>query len=183
IDFTSKVVDTEEEFRKELENFNPDIVVSDFSMPTFDGMSALKITRAKRKHMPFVILTGSINEETAVACMKAGANDYVIKEQIKRLPFAIKEAIDKGNAWREKAEMEEQLRQSLEEYKELINGMRETVWLLDTDGNLIDVNESASKLLGYSRKELLEAGLSGVDKHLKKEDIVSLANRMSSGEN
>ncbi|MDD4426661.1 MAG: response regulator, partial [Mariniphaga sp.] len=80
IDFNYKVVDTEIEFRKELDEFEPDIVVSDYSMPTFDGMRALKITRAKSEYIPFVVLTGSMNEETAVACMKAGANDYVIKE-------------------------------------------------------------------------------------------------------
>jgi PAS domain S-box-containing protein len=179
IDFTCRVVDTENEFIKELEEFKPDIVVSDYSMPTFDGMSALKITRAKSKHMPFVVLTGSMNEETAVACMKAGANDYVIKEQIKRLPFAIKEAINKGKAYREKTEMEDQLRQSLEEYKELINGMKETVWIIDTSGDLLEVNETAVKTLGYSRQELMEIGLHGIDNHLSKKDIADLINQMS----
>jgi PAS domain S-box-containing protein len=183
IEFISKVVDTETNFRKELEEFKPDIVVSDYSMPTFDGMSALKITRAKSKHMPFVVLTGSMNEETAVACMKAGANDYVIKEQIKRLPFAIKEAIDKGKAYREKVEMEKQLRQSLEEYKELINGMKETVWIIDTSGNLLEVNKTAIKTLGYTRQELLEIGLHGIDGHLSKKDIAGLINQMSSVQN
>ncbi len=183
IDFTCKVVDTEAEFRKELDEFNPDIVISDYSMPTFDGMTALKITREKTRHLPFVVLTGSMNEETAVACMKAGANDYVIKEQIKRLPFAVLEAIDKGKARREKAEMEEQLHQSLEEYRDLINGMRETVWIIDTKGNLIDVNETAVKVLGYTHEELLKIGLTGIDKHFTKGDIKNLVERMPSVKN
>lgn len=58
IEFISKVVDTETKFRKELEEFKPDIVISDYSMPTFDGMSALKITREHSRHKPFVVLTG-----------------------------------------------------------------------------------------------------------------------------
>ena len=95
IDFIYRVVDKEAEFRQELAEFCPDIVISDYSMPTFDGMSALKITRSLYRNMPFIVLTGSMNEETAVACMKAGANDYVIKEQITRLPFAVMEAIAK----------------------------------------------------------------------------------------
>ena len=178
IDFNYKVVDTEIEFRKELDEFEPDIVVSDYSMPSFDGMSALKITRAKSEYIPFVVLTGSMNEETAVACMKAGANDYVIKEQIKRLPFAIKEAIEKGKAHREKAEMEEQLHQSFQEYRELINGMKETVWIIGDDGNLLEVNDTAVKLLEYSREELFTIGLHGIDHYLRKEEISNLVETM-----
>ena len=89
INFESAVVDTEPDFKRQLREFNPDIIVSDYSMPAFDGMSALKITRSFSQFLPFIVLTGSMNEETAVACMKAGANDYVLKEQIKRLPFAL----------------------------------------------------------------------------------------------
>jgi PAS domain S-box-containing protein len=183
IEFISKVVDTETDFRKELEEFKPDIVISDYSMPTFDDMSALKITREHSRHKPFVVLTGSMNEETAVACMKAGANDYVIKEQIKRLPYAIKEAIEKGVAREEKQKIEQQLRQSLEEYRDLINGMSETVWIIDTEGNLIEVNETAVQLLGYTREELLELGLHGIDNHLSKKQIADLANQMPTVKN
>lgn len=183
INFTFRVVDTEPEFVKQLEEFAPDIVVSDYSMPTFDGMTALKITREKSKHMPFVVLTGSMNEETAVACMKAGANDYVIKEQIKRLPFAILEALEKSKVRRERAEMEKQLLQSLEEYKDLINGMKETVWIIRTNGDLIEVNETAVKVLGYTREELLEIGLQGIDKHLSKSDILDLVTNMHTVKN
>ncbi|MGC9354446.1 MAG: PAS domain S-box protein [Mariniphaga sp.] len=183
IEFISKVVDTETEFRKELEEFKPDIVISDYSMPTFDGMSALKITREHSRHKPFVVLTGSMNEETAVACMKAGANDYVIKEQIKRLPYAIKEAIEKAVAREEKQKIEQQLRQSLGEYRDLINGMSETVWIIDTEGNLIEVNETAVKVLGYTREELVELGLHGIDNHLPKKQIADLANQMPTVKN
>ncbi|MBN2635774.1 MAG: PAS domain S-box protein [Prolixibacteraceae bacterium] len=179
IDFISTVVDNEADFLRELENFNPDIVVSDYSMPTFDGMTALKITRKKFQYMPFVVLTGSMNEETAVACMKAGANDYVIKEQIKRLPFAIHEAIEKSNVRKERAEMEQKLLQSLEEYKELINGMQETVWIIETSGKLLEVNKSAIETLGYSRDELLKIGLQGIDKHLSPKELADLGMRMA----
>lgn len=102
IEFTSKVVDTEDEFLKALNDFRPDIVISDYAMPTFDGMQALEITRKSETHIPFIILTGSMNEETAVECMKAGADDYVIKEQIARLPFAIKEVLSKVRTKTEK---------------------------------------------------------------------------------
>jgi CheY-like chemotaxis protein len=69
-------------------------------MPLFDGLHALQITRQHNPVLPFIILTGSINEVTAVACMKAGANDYVLKEQIKRLPYAIQESKNQSNRCR-----------------------------------------------------------------------------------
>lgn len=127
INFESIVVETEPDFRRALKEFKPGIVVSDYSMPEFDGMSALNITRAQADYIPFIVLTGSMNEETAVKCMKAGANDYVIKEQIKRLPFAILEALEHKKSRDEKEYMQTRLRETMEEYRELINGMTETV--------------------------------------------------------
>jgi PAS domain S-box-containing protein len=157
IDFTYELVDTEPGFRKQLDEFKPDIVVSDYSMPTFDGMSALKITRAHAKHLPFVMLTGSMNEETAVACMKAGANDYVIKEQIKRLPFAIKEAIDKGIARKEKEQMEKTLLESEAMYRSLIENSSDAIYLL-FERKFKIINSEFSKFFGYSFEELNQPG-------------------------
>ncbi|GAO28837.1 response regulator [Geofilum rubicundum] len=70
IEFTSVITDTEEGFRHQLIDFNPDVIVSDYSMPIFDGMQALQIAREHNPILPFIVLTGSINEATAVACMK-----------------------------------------------------------------------------------------------------------------
>jgi PAS domain S-box-containing protein len=178
IEFIYKVVDTEPGFRKELKEFDPDIVVSDYSMPSFDGMTALKITRSVSNFIPFVVLTGSMNEETAVACMKAGANDYVIKEQIKRLPYAVMDAIEKSRDKLEKDRIEKQLHDSLAEFKDLINGMNETVWIIHPDGTLLDVNDRATKVMGYTREELLHQGIFGVDNNLGKEDIKKMAQNL-----
>ncbi|HPE42571.1 MAG TPA: response regulator, partial [Bacteroidales bacterium] len=84
----SLLVDNADDFAKALEEFKPDVVISDYWMPQFDGLQALEITRNFDAHMPFIIITGSQNEEVAVNCMRQGADDYVIKENMKRLPFA-----------------------------------------------------------------------------------------------
>jgi PAS domain S-box-containing protein len=110
--------------------------------------------------------------------MKAGANDYVIKEQIKRLPFAIKEAIEKSEARREKEKIGEQLRRTLDEYHDLINAMNETVWIIDLNGVLLDVNDTAVKVLGYSRDELIQMGIFGVDNYLSRNEIEKLVQDM-----
>jgi hypothetical protein len=121
INFSFTLVDNENDFIKALDEYDPDIIISDYSMPNFDGMSALHITRSYKKNIPFIILTGSINEETAVKCMKAGANDYVLKDKIKRLPFSLKEAIKNQQAEQDKIEMRDQLRENEFRYRELVD--------------------------------------------------------------
>jgi PAS domain S-box-containing protein len=157
MDFIYKVVDTEPGFRKELVEFKPDIVVSDYSMPTFDGMRALEITKAHSKHLPFVILTGSMNEETAVACMKAGASDYVIKEQITRLPFAVAEALAKSQTRLEKERMQKQLHENEAMYRSLIENSSDAIYLL-YEGKFEIINSEFSKMFGYSIEELNQPG-------------------------
>jgi signal transduction histidine kinase len=93
--FVSECVDTEPEFRKMLYQFKPDIILSDYRMPTFDGMKALRIALEETPDVPFIILTGSINEDIAVECMKSGADDYVIKQNLKRLVPSIVSAMEK----------------------------------------------------------------------------------------
>ncbi len=78
-------VETRAEFLKALEVYQPEIILSDYKLPLFDGLSALKLALELVPDTPFIVITGSMNEETAVECMKTGAWDYVIKEHIKRL--------------------------------------------------------------------------------------------------
>lgn len=155
IHFNYRLVDTEQEFRKELNDFNPDIVVSDYSMPSFDGMTALKIAREYSPFIPFIVLTGSMNEETAVACMKAGANDYVIKEQIKRLPFAVKEAIEKSRVRIEKEKAEEELKNAHEQLDATLNALPDLLFEIDRETILYDYRAPDSRLLYLPPSEFL----------------------------
>ncbi|MFA6411632.1 MAG: HD domain-containing phosphohydrolase [Syntrophales bacterium] len=95
-------VETGEEFLAAMESFVPDLILSDYSLPRFDGMKALALARQHAPETPFIILTGSTNEETAVACMKAGAWDYVIKEHIRRLGQAVIAALEQKQMRRER---------------------------------------------------------------------------------
>ncbi len=106
-------VETEAEFIRAIEEFSPDIIVSDYQMPSFDGMSALKIAREITPLTPFIVHTGSQNEDTAVACMKAGAVDYVLKERIKRLGPAVKQALENNREKLEKIRIQRELAESV----------------------------------------------------------------------
>src|SRR2546427_2351683 len=79
LDFQSRRVQTESDFRRELDEFQPHLVISDFSMPQFSGPKALAIARESRADIPFIFISGTIGENVAVDMMKAGANDYVMK--------------------------------------------------------------------------------------------------------
>ncbi len=85
--FEARIVETEADFRRELDDFEPDIVLSDFSMPRFSGMAALTITRELRPDLPFIFVSGTIGEENAVAALRNGATDYVLKTNLCTLPL------------------------------------------------------------------------------------------------
>ena len=89
-----QVVETRENFLQALETFRPDVVLSDYTLPRFDGMKALKLTLQHAPLTPFIIWTGSISEDAAVDCVKAGANNYILKDNLKRLGPAILRALE-----------------------------------------------------------------------------------------
>jgi PAS domain S-box-containing protein len=163
--FSSVVVETENDFINSLEKFIPDIIISDYSMPQFDGMRALKLSLKINPDTPFIILTGSMNEEVAVECMKAGATDYLIKDYIARLPFAVKEAIEQKKLRLEKKKVEEALHNSEARYRKLFEIEPECVKILSKGSILKDMNpaglamidaDSLEQVVGKSLIEIID---------------------------
>jgi signal transduction histidine kinase len=93
INFESKRVDKREAFVNALRDYQPDVVLSDHSLPQFNSMEALRICRMIDLRAPFILVTGTVSEEFAVACLKQGADDYVLKSNLTRLPSAIQNAL------------------------------------------------------------------------------------------
>src|SRR6266513_2549365 len=91
--FISKVVSTEKAFREELHHFSPTLILSDFSLPSFDGLSALAIAKKERPHTPFIFVSGTIGEEVAIETLKNGATDYVLKHRLSRLIPSVQRAL------------------------------------------------------------------------------------------
>lgn len=160
MEFDYLLVDTEEKFREALSSFSPEIIISDYSMPGFDGMTALNIAREKVPDTPFVVLTGSMNEETAVACMKAGATDYVIKEQITRLPFAVREALEKFKEKMERKKLMQKLKDSEMHYRTSFEESRDAILILTEEGKIIDFNSRMVELSDYKHKEFISLKVS-----------------------
>lgn len=152
---TYRVVQTEEDFLRELAEFVPDIVLSDYSMPSFDGLTAVRLAKIHSPITPVIIVTGSVDEETAVECMKSGAANYVIKEQIIRLGTAIIRALEDRRHNIERLIAQNALIESEARYKSLFNLSPVAIILQNADGIVIDVNETFTTIMGYPKEEIV----------------------------
>ncbi|HTF81408.1 MAG TPA: response regulator, partial [Cytophagales bacterium] len=99
-------IDSKEEFVEALHGFDPDLVLSDHSMPQFNSLEAFKIFRDMGMPIPFILITGSVSEEFAVRCLHEGIDDYILKNNLTRLPTAISHALEKKQLERKKKELE-----------------------------------------------------------------------------
>jgi PAS domain S-box-containing protein len=142
------VVDNKTDFSRELKEFSMDIILSDYSLPQFDAISALEIVREKKPEIPFIVVTGTLDEETAVDTIKSGAWDYVLKERLVRLGPALK------NAMKLKAEKDKT--RELKEFNEtILNTMKQSIIVEDKDQNIIFANPAFYKLTGYEKNDIL----------------------------
>ncbi|PTN35310.1 response regulator [Desulfonatronum sp. SC1] len=149
------VVETAPDFLAALESFQPDMILSDYSMPQFDGLTALKLALEHVPDTPFLIITGSINEETAVNCMQAGAWDYILKERIMRLGQAVLAALERGKERLEKKRAAEALEQSEALFRSLFEQHAAVKLLVDPDtAAIVDANQAASEFYGWSKEQL-----------------------------
>src|SRR6266853_270660 len=155
LDFQSRRVQTESDFRRELDEFQPHLVISDFSMPQFNGREALAIARESRGDIPFIFISGTIGENVAVEMMKAGADDYVMKNNLARLLPALKRELREAEVRRGRRLAEGALRESEVKYGELIEQASDGIFVTDKGGNFVLVNSRYCEMLGYSRAELL----------------------------
>lgn len=115
INFQSRYADTRDEFVKALSEFHPDVVLSDHALPQFNSVEALRICRKSGNNVPFILVTGTVSEEFAVNCLKQGADDYVLKSNLVRLPSAIENALKQRSVERKRKKAEQALRKQNEE--------------------------------------------------------------------
>ncbi|HYC33777.1 MAG TPA: PAS domain S-box protein [Gemmatimonadales bacterium] len=141
--FDARRVDTREAFLEELERFRPDVILSDYTLPRFDGMAALSLARERAPDTPFLIVTGSVNEETAVGCMKAGATDYLLKSNLARIGPAIEAAIARVQSRSAKSRAEEALRRSEANLRAIFNNSLQAFVLVARDGRIQALNRTA----------------------------------------
>ena len=148
-------VENRVEFLDALDEFRPDVIVADYQLPGFDGISALKIALEKEPLTPFIMHTGSINEETAVECMKKGATDYVIKEDVKRLGSAVKRALELAELKRQALASQQALRESEARFRELAENASDLLYRYELvpEQKFSYVCPAFTTMTGYSPEE------------------------------
>jgi signal transduction histidine kinase len=113
--FSGRRVDSRDEFTESLDKFQPDVILSDHALPQFNSLEALQICRKHAANVPFILVTGTVSEEFAVSCLKEGADDYVLKSNMVRLPAAIYNALRQRQLEAKRKKAEHTLRQQNDE--------------------------------------------------------------------
>lgn len=149
-------VDTAEGMKKALDEARDepfDIVVSDQSMPRFGAPEALELLRRRGFDTPFVVVSGKIGEEAAVEMLKAGADDYVMKDNLARLCPTVERSLREAEGRRERLRAEERLREEQEQYRGIFEATGDGLVITDMAGMLVDTNPAFCRMHGYTSCE------------------------------
>lgn len=119
LNFNLTRVETREGFIEQIEQHPPDMILSDYALPVFDGYAALAIAKEKVPNIPFIFVTGTMGEEVAIETLKNGATDYVLKTRLARLGPAVQRALRESADRRERQQAEDKLRKSLDQLRAL----------------------------------------------------------------
>ena len=150
--------DKEKEFISLLRSSDYDVILADFKLPGFDAFTALRWSREICPAVPFICVSGAIGEETAVEVLKQGAVDYILKDRLGRLPFAIKKALEEAKDIAERKQAEKMLRESEERYHNLARISPVGIFRTDADGRTTYVNPKWCEISGLSFDEALGDG-------------------------
>jgi PAS domain S-box-containing protein len=142
----------------------PDLVIADYNLPKFSGPEALSLARQSGYDLPFIMMSGAISEETAVESMRAGAQDYVTKQNLARLIPVVERELREAAARRSKVEAERALAVSEARFHRLVDAMPLCLLISQSSGRITYANAAAERLLGYGAERMLrgEIGLGAV---------------------
>lgn len=152
-------VENEQELISSLENESYDIIIADYNLPGFDGFQALIICNERCPNIPFICVSGSIGEIKAIELLKQGAVDYVLKDRLERLPFAVKRALEEAEEKRKLHNAEQLLRESEERLRDILFSTADWVWEVDENGLFIYSSQQGLELLNATNDEIIGKSL------------------------
>ena len=155
-------VENREEFLRELSASPADVILADYTLPGFGALEALQLLREMRCTIPLLLVTSSNSEEVAVRCMQEGAEDYILKSSLKRLPSAVQRTLRKHQTEHQHHAAEEALRRSEEQFRLITENTRDLVCLLDLEGQLLYAAPSFGRVLGTPAESLIGSACHGL---------------------
>lgn len=142
-----EVCSTRQRYSELLRDFSPDIILSDFSLPGFNGMTALTQLRESDDVTPFIFVTGTLTEDNAVEAIRVGVTDFILKKNLDHLPAALLRALREKNEKVGRKEALEELQASERRFKSLVQEGSDLIGILDTEANYLFVSESSERIL------------------------------------
>ncbi|MBA4419197.1 MAG: hypothetical protein C0392_15015 [Syntrophus sp. (in: bacteria)] len=150
-----KRVETAAQMRAALESLSWDLVIADYNLPQFNAPSALEILQKCSLDIPFIVVSGTIGEETAVEMMKAGAHDYVMKRNLVRLVPVVKRELEEAQMRRRNKEAEKLIKESAEEWITTFDSITDMVSIHDSDFKFLRVNKAYAHAVNMTQEELI----------------------------
>ena len=146
-------VETEPDFLDRLVS-PPDIILADYTLPQFDALGALRCVQERAPDIPLIVVTGALSDEAAVACLKQGAADYLLKDRLGRLGEAVRHALAEEDLRVQHRQAHDALRASEERFRALSEHASDLVGILDADGTYRYASPSHRRILGYAPAEV-----------------------------
>ncbi|HTQ51371.1 MAG TPA: PAS domain S-box protein [Candidatus Acidoferrales bacterium] len=170
-------VQTPTELTSALDRHPWDVVLSDYALPRFSGPDALKLLREKGLDVPFIVVSGTYGEEAAVDMMKAGANDYIVKNNLSRLVPAIERELEAAQTRRARARAED----AIQFLAAIVESTEDAVYGKDLNGVIISWNKAAERIFGYTAGEIIGHSVSILYPIDHRDELVDIMERIQRG--
>jgi len=179
---SAQIVKTAEAFSAALKQPGWELIISDYAVPQFGALPALELLKESQLDLPFIIVSGTISQETVARAMRAGAHDCVMKGNFAQLLPAIERELREAQVRREqrqgeknlpasqahlrditeRQQAERALRESEDRYRDLVEHSQDLICIHDLEGRILSVNQAVARLLGYEAQELLQKNVTDV---------------------
>jgi len=177
-------VATEEAMTSAIAKQTWDIIIADYVLPHFSGLEALRLLQKSGKDLPFIVVSGKISEEIAVEAMKAGAHDYMSKNNLKRFVPAVERELGEAKMRRERKQMERELAQAKEEeFRTVFDNAADGILIVDTESKKFHLgNNAICRMLGYSPEEIKNLGVMDIHPEKDLPYVINQFERQAKGE-
>jgi PAS domain S-box-containing protein len=153
-DIQADIVKTQDEFAERLRTATYDVILADYNLGSWTGMDALKLLYKEKPDIPLILVTGALGDQAAVECVKSGVSDYILKDRMERLPFAIVRAIEEKALLNERRRAEHLLEESETKFRLITEAIPVAVFI-EQDSQCCYANRAAARITGYNHQELL----------------------------